>query len=60
VVPVAKAPTTAHRNERARDTVTRLQNEFIKVVAMEAEQLNAISNQLQDLRGRANELRRYL
>jgi len=27
---------------------------------MEAEQLNAISNKLEDLRSRANELRRYL
>jgi len=27
---------------------------------MEAEQLNAITNQLQDLRARSNELRRYL
>ncbi len=32
----------------------------MKVISMEAEQLNALSNQLKDLRTRTNELRRYL
>jgi hypothetical protein len=29
-------------------------------IIMEAEQLNALTNQLRDLRARSNELRRYL
>ncbi len=41
------------------DTAIRPKNGFIEVV-MEAEQLNAITNALQDLRARSNELRRYL
>ncbi len=28
--------------------------------SMEAEQINALTNQLQDMRARSNELRRYL
>jgi hypothetical protein len=31
-----------------------------KDITMEAEQLNALSNSLQDLRSRSNELRRFL
>jgi hypothetical protein len=37
-----------------------LSKQRLKDIIMEAEQLNALSNSLQDLRNRNNELRRFL
>ncbi len=48
------------RNGHARDHCDSPENELYRDKHMEAEQLNAISNQLQDLSSRSAELRRYL
>ncbi|MGO8753643.1 MAG: hypothetical protein ACLQHK_00230 [Gallionellaceae bacterium] len=48
-----------HKHSLVQDGIIRVSQET-GLMSMEAEQLNALTNQLQDLRARSNELRRYL